>query len=738
MGAHSEHALGITEYVTHHTGFHATIKTLFSDFVVHEVDSSGQVLSLRQELEHAPQASAFPDSDARGRTVTAELPLDALRECFGAVFDAGETERILEFVQNHWNPASAPATAGATILTLTVCPDKDRRRARHTALRVLAPRFASVTNSSNQIQVYPTDEDGRALLGSDPDSIQESAARLRAAKRRRACDRRERCARHGGSYLRFLLCKQNLDTNEVVMRLARSLGLKPNAFTYAGTKDRRGVTTQEMRIWQCTPARLEKAVERAFGQVDADSGAPQIRVGGFRCTKEPLRLGQLQGNYFRLVLRSLAPNALEEVDSAIVSLREHGFINYFGLQRFGSGRVPTHHIGLALLRGKWREALDLILTASLVETRDEQQSLRVGYVRPILEAYLRERDAARALTQLAALPRAVQRGLHLEKRLLQAECQYGARDLPAIFHSLPRNLRTLYLHAVQSYVWNEMASERIRAFGAKELHPGDLVLEPVPAGAPSAHTIADADTIVDDDHDHDGDVDDDAPSAPATDTVTDPESAAPSLTHADNAGTASKATVDATASGFAPVSVHPVTQADIDSQRYTIFDLVVPVPGLQTEAISCPAAARAYRRFVETYGVSLMGTDAPALCKQYTMRGTYRRVLVRPERLTYRFVRHESPREPLLDTDLSGLPARDAQSIMNVNDAPVESRFLSCVLCFQLPASSYATMLLRELTKNQTDRTTQTRFMEEQAADHADTAAATTTSVEAGAPSLHS
>lgn len=30
-------------------------------------------------------------------------------------------------------------------------------------------------------------------------------------------------------------------------------------------------------------------------------------------------------------------------------------------QRFGSGSVPTHHVGAALLKGEWKDAVDMIL-----------------------------------------------------------------------------------------------------------------------------------------------------------------------------------------------------------------------------------------------------------------------------------------------------------------------------------------------------------------------------------------
>lgn len=43
------------------------------------------------------------------------------------------------------------------------------------------------------------------------------------------------------------------------------------------------------------------------------------------------------------------------------SLSTRGFINYYGMQRFSTGPVPTHVIGLALLRSDWKLATYLIL-----------------------------------------------------------------------------------------------------------------------------------------------------------------------------------------------------------------------------------------------------------------------------------------------------------------------------------------------------------------------------------------
>ena len=70
-----------------------------------------------------------------------------------------------------------------------------------------------------------------------------------------------------------------------------------------------------------------------------------VTVGNFEYVTAPLRLGALLGNRFTLVLRNVDPEARSTVAAAATALHESGFINYFGLQRFGSGDAPTHRIG---------------------------------------------------------------------------------------------------------------------------------------------------------------------------------------------------------------------------------------------------------------------------------------------------------------------------------------------------------------------------------------------------------
>ena len=109
-------------------------------------------------------------------------------------------------------------------------------------------------------------------------------------------------------------------------------------------------------------------------------------MGNFSYVSRALDLGDLNGNRFHVTLRRLAPavegggaagnaaaagkavaagldEGLDEgvVGAACEALKESGFINFFGLQRFGSGGGKTAQVGLAMLKQDWSGAIDLIL-----------------------------------------------------------------------------------------------------------------------------------------------------------------------------------------------------------------------------------------------------------------------------------------------------------------------------------------------------------------------------------------
>lgn len=77
----------------------------------------------------------------------------------------------------------------------------------------------------------------------------------------------------------------------------------------------------------------------------------------------------LKGNRFTITLRNISISADSDssddidliISSALNYVKENGFINYFGMQRFGTGSIPTHSVGIAILKRRWDRVLAMLL-----------------------------------------------------------------------------------------------------------------------------------------------------------------------------------------------------------------------------------------------------------------------------------------------------------------------------------------------------------------------------------------
>lgn len=158
--------------------------------------------------------------------------------------------------------------------------------------------------------------------------------------------------------VRFTLRKERMDTLGAIAMLSRQLCVPVRSFGFAGLKDHRAVTTQEMTVSGVEPAALRVAEHHAF------------TIGNIRTVERPLKLGQLGGNRFRLRLRGVH-GGRGEITAALSALKAHGFVNYFGLQRFGDCGTRNDDVGRCLLLGTYAAAVEVLLGPS--ESSEHQQ-----------------------------------------------------------------------------------------------------------------------------------------------------------------------------------------------------------------------------------------------------------------------------------------------------------------------------------------------------------------------------
>lgn len=147
-----------------------------------------------------------------------------------------------------------------------------------------------------------------------------------------------------GEHLWIEVEKRGLETEEVAQRLARAFDLQPGEVSYAGRKDRRGITRQRFSL-RCPS-------DAALARLEGDG----LRVLSAERHARKLRLGALRGNRFKLRVRGVLAHELEPLGVALARRAREGSPNAFGAQRYGAqGRGDE--VGARLVRREWREAL---------------------------------------------------------------------------------------------------------------------------------------------------------------------------------------------------------------------------------------------------------------------------------------------------------------------------------------------------------------------------------------------
>ncbi|KAK7337896.1 hypothetical protein VNO77_18486 [Canavalia gladiata] len=687
-----EDDVGISCYISNLPGFRGILKQRYSDFIVNEVDRDGIVVQLSSldAPEEEPKSVQENGTDTSG---TAVVSYASQIESFKSL--AGDPDAVLleEFIDK----INAGGEDGVSPIVLSPDSDKSHRKAMHNFFKenfkfLVTDTVDGPDASSKCIRV-------RLNFGEPNNKGKNSKKRKERGDKPFDSRGSENWPENVGKFLRFHLYKENKDTQEALGVIGKMLGIQPRSFGFAGTKDKRAVTTQRVTVYKQQASRLASLNERLFG----------IKVGDFSYVKEGLCLGQLMGNRFTILLRfifvsvaltfflrGIVADSEDTIKASADTLGRHGFINYFGLQRFGSGSVPTHLIGAALFRGEWKLAVDMIL-----DPRD-------GDILFIARKYYKEsNDVVGTLKQLPQY-------LVAERAVLQSLKKSPGNYLQAL-KSIPRTLRMMYVHSYQSYLWNHAASKRVQKYGTEHVVLGDLVYcKENPTGKVTG--------LVESEHD-------------------------------DHCGDRYDSNNEAEVSGDIHEEINSyvkvVSDEDLSSGCYTIDDVILPMPGSRVD-YPTNDIANVYEDLADKDGISL--TKSVHNAKEFSitsMTGSYRRVFQKPINFEWELLTYTDCNESLVETDLDKISKSKPINGVELMDAPngkkeevfdcmrelessndlakvetdaneiageevilphvgslggssSEDSHIALKLGFTLPASCYATMVIRELLKTST------------------------------------
>ncbi|KAI9266596.1 pseudouridine synthase [Phascolomyces articulosus] len=410
---------GITAYVNPSLpGFRGIIKYRIEDFVVHEVDLNGKVVTL-QSLEPTiieEKKRKIADEmdvldDAGFDTEVAKLFNEEFAKQLRKVIQEGSEDKSLI--------ASTETTKDTRFQFYKLLDRHILHDNRPLALckdGVLTVRWA--TNVEEKARDVPPNY--KAL---------------------------------GGEYLQFHVFKLGIESSRAINLISKYGNIKGSRIGVAGTKDARAITVQTMT----SPKARYQQLLLAKDQLQQHN----IYIGDYDYVPNGLTLGDLNGNRFTIILRDVSGGTEEEISESMDSLRDRGFINYFGMQRFGTGTIMTHEIGRAILKLDFEEACNLILKPRPGERKDFADAR---------EFWQKTKDPKETVQKFPG-----RNGP--EKAILNSYVRAPEKHQRAI-QSLPRNMLSMYMHAYQSYVWNHVVSERVKRFGCDKPLVGDLVLVP--------------------------------------------------------------------------------------------------------------------------------------------------------------------------------------------------------------------------------------------------------------------
>ncbi|MBX7075895.1 MAG: tRNA pseudouridine(13) synthase TruD [Methanobacteriaceae archaeon] len=262
-------------------------------------------------------------------------------------------------------------------------------------------------------------------------------------------------------------------TLDVMLDISRDLHIDRRRMGFAGMKDKKALTRQWICISNMDSDEQLKEVEALSGKIYKTEFLKVVRG------RKKLRMGQLKGNKFRILIKDVegmenAENTDEIISDAALrasnilkKLEKTGVPNYFGWQRFGKPRTNTHLVGEALIHNNLKEAVRVYIGNPSPEEHNENQLARQAYDDGDLEK------------SYELMPKGMRYEKMMIKELLKESKKKDILDddsYKRAIHALPKPLQRMFVNAYQSYLFNDVVSHRV-AMGMDKYIEGDILID---------------------------------------------------------------------------------------------------------------------------------------------------------------------------------------------------------------------------------------------------------------------
>lgn len=229
----------------------------------------------------------------------------------------------------------------------------------------------------------------------------------------------------------YELTKTNWNTVDLLRILSKHSGIPFSKFSYAGKKDRHAVTKQFISVEH------EKNIEEKNDQFE-------VAFRGY--SHEPVSARSIEGNEFRLVLRSVSKDDIDTFRKNVDEIKQTGIPNYFDDQRFGSNDRDLGLPGKYLIQQDWSGALKSFLTGIYPEDKRHAKD-RKASIRQVWGDWAK--ISTMAQTQI-------------EKKIF-AFLENNPKDVRGALGLLPKEEVSMAFSAIQSFFWNELAGRVVQS-----------------------------------------------------------------------------------------------------------------------------------------------------------------------------------------------------------------------------------------------------------------------------------